>query len=44
MYGVLDFWNFVFLDFGVFGFLDVWIFGAKVNEIDERSFTFQKEM
>ena len=44
IFGFLDFWNFGFLDFWIFGFLDFWIIGPKVNEIAERSFTFQKKV
>ena len=43
----LDFWIFRFfwfLDFWIFLFLDLWVVGAKVNEIGERSFTFQKKV
>ena len=36
--GVLDCWICDLFDFWIFIFLDCWIVGAKVNEIDKRSF------
>ena len=43
---LLDLWIIgfvVFVDVLIIGFLEFWIFGTKVDEIDERSYTFQKK-